>query len=197
LEDLLAHHVVTRWLRIMPRFNLLRLASTRFTSRSRQRSMAISGFMFTSQRRGCSLRVGPLAISNSRGPNESWRNGLWPKCMLKSSFLRTSMENRDEKSIFVEELTSLENQLLYPLSLPLSTPFRWVTSYFTRFIRPNALYYRCIKERNERNPQEEKLTTSREEEQERRTAMCEGSTIGLPYESSRAILRYRADGTPC
>ena len=27
--------------------------------------------------------------------------------------------------------------------------------------------------------------------------MCEGSTIGLPYESSRAILRYRADGTPC
>jgi hypothetical protein len=30
-----------------------------------------------------------------------------------------------------------------------------------------------------------------------RTAMCKGSTIGLPYESSRAILWYRADGTPC
>jgi len=53
------------------------------------------------------------------------------------------------------------------------------------------------REKYERNPQEEKLTTSREEKQERRTAMCKGSTIGLPYESSRAILRYRADGTPC
>jgi hypothetical protein len=27
--------------------------------------------------------------------------------------------------------------------------------------------------------------------------MCKGSTIGLPYESSRVILRHRADDTPC
>jgi hypothetical protein len=41
--------------------------------------------------------------------------------MLKSSFQELPWRTETEKGIFVEELTSLDNQLLYPLSLLLST----------------------------------------------------------------------------
>ena len=59
----------TMW--AMPRFNLLRLASTRFTSQVNNDQWINLGFMFTSHGEDVHLRVEPLATPNSRGPNES------------------------------------------------------------------------------------------------------------------------------
>jgi hypothetical protein len=60
----------------------------------------VIGFMFTSYGEDVHLWVEPLAILNSRGPNESWRNGSWrhPSGTNLSKSLHQDPENGKRSS---------------------------------------------------------------------------------------------------
>jgi hypothetical protein len=111
------------WWSIKPRFNFLRLVSTKFTSRIDSGRWLNSGFMFTSHAEDVHLRVGSLATPISRGPNESWRHGWWRVNVCWSVpihvYVVTNRSSKSEGSQSFSLLVINNSSLCLPL-------FRWV-----------------------------------------------------------------------